>query len=168
MKTPKDTHLLATIRASLYAQQQCVQAEGPSSVRPSEFVTISRQAGAGGQTLASRLPERLNAEAPSERPWSVWDRELVEQAAHEHHLPEALMSHVESHHRSAFAFTIVLNTATAEQHSSIASCPSWVTQRLHRVTRSGIPKPCNCAARNPRYVLTRKGGEVNGAKQTFA
>jgi cytidylate kinase len=103
MKAPKDiTHLLASIRACLYAQQQSLQARTPSAAPPSEFVTISRQAGAGGHTLAGRLAERLNANAPSERPWSVWDHELVERAAHEHHLPEALIAHLESYRHSAF------------------------------------------------------------------
>jgi cytidylate kinase len=103
MNAPKNvTHLLASVRASLYAQQQSPQPAGRSSAPPSEFLTISRQAGAGGHSFASHLAERLNAEGRSERPWSVWDRGLVERAAHEHHLPEALVSHVESYHRSAF------------------------------------------------------------------
>jgi cytidylate kinase len=103
MYAPKDvTHLLASIRAILYAQQQSPQAARCSSVATSDFITISRQAGAGGRRFACRLAERLNAEGPSERPWSVWDRELVEQAALEHHLPEALISQLESYHHSAF------------------------------------------------------------------
>jgi hypothetical protein len=103
MNAPKDvTPLLASIRASLYAQQQSPQTAGRSRVPTSDFITVSRQAGAGGRSFASRLAERLNAGEPSKRPWSVWDRELVDQAAHEHHLPEALISHLESYHHSAF------------------------------------------------------------------
>jgi hypothetical protein len=48
------------------------------------------------------LAGRLNELDPGERPWAVWDRELVERAAAEHHIPEALVSQLESYHRTRF------------------------------------------------------------------
>src|SRR5690242_11068709 len=77
--------------------------------RPLPFVTISRQAGAGGRTLARRLAERLNAMADAgedasgggrEKPWSAWDHELVEKVSKEHDLSETLVEALEdSSHR---------------------------------------------------------------------
>jgi cytidylate kinase len=65
------------------------------------FVTISRQAGAGGTTLAQRLVERLNAADPdAERPWTCWDRELVERVAGDHHISQALIDSLEDVHRT--------------------------------------------------------------------
>jgi cytidylate kinase len=59
------------------------------------FVTISRQAGAGGRSLAIRLAERLNEIDPGQLPWTVWDNELVERVAAEHHLPKARVAALE-------------------------------------------------------------------------
>src|SRR3954447_11629111 len=59
--------------------------------KPPQFVTISRQAGAGGRTLAKRLSERLNALGigvgdDRDRAWSAWDHELVDKVSKEHEL----------------------------------------------------------------------------------
>src|SRR4051794_11635016 len=66
------------------------------------FVTISRQAGAGGRTLATRLAERLNALSGAGgghkgdvAEWHAWDHELVEKVAKEHELPPALVETLE-------------------------------------------------------------------------
>jgi cytidylate kinase len=54
-------------------------------------VTISRQAGSGGHSVAERLAEFLQAQAPGEvRPWTVFDRNLVERVLEDHHLPNQL------------------------------------------------------------------------------
>ena len=63
------------------------------------FVTISREAGAGGITLAAALVERLNARGHGERPWQSFDRELIEKIAADHHISaELIASLVESSH----------------------------------------------------------------------
>jgi cytidylate kinase len=63
------------------------------------FVTLSRQAGIAGHTVAQMLVERLNVVDPGRRPWTYWDRELVEKVAADQHLPlhevEALEEHKE-------------------------------------------------------------------------
>ena len=65
------------------------------------FVTISREAGAGGMLLANRLAERLNAELTGgERQWSVFDRELVEKVAADHHITQELVDMLEHHNRT--------------------------------------------------------------------
>lgn len=45
------------------------------------FVTIARQAWAGGHVLAERLAKRLTALGIGHTPWTVWDNELVEKVA---------------------------------------------------------------------------------------
>lgn len=57
------------------------------------FITISRQAGAGGHTLMDRLIARLreidavDPAVPDDPPWTGYDRELVEQVAREYRAP---------------------------------------------------------------------------------
>src|SRR4051812_37593333 len=64
--------------------------------RPLPFVTISRQAGAGGRTLAKRLAERLNALGGGGGDvWSPWDHELVEKVSKEHDLSQMLVEALE-------------------------------------------------------------------------
>ena len=45
---------------------------------PGPFVTISREAGTGVSAFASQLASRLDQELPGEKPWAVFDRNLVE------------------------------------------------------------------------------------------
>ena len=59
--------LLASIRAGVYFNRRPEMTGFPP--RPAPFVTISRQAGAGGTTLALALERRLNPVHPDERPW---------------------------------------------------------------------------------------------------
>ena len=85
--------MLASIRAALYLQQRRAGAETRRAELP--FVTISRQAGAGGHMVARALADRLNALDPGEVPWTVWDRELVEKVAREEHIPVTLVESLE-------------------------------------------------------------------------
>lgn len=58
-------------------------------------ITISRQAGAGGHTIAEKLALRLQACAPKgSPPWTVFDRNLVKQVLEDHHLPARLAQHL--------------------------------------------------------------------------
>lgn len=45
------------------------------------FITIARQAGAGGHTVMEKLVARLRELDPSDPPWAGFDREIVELAA---------------------------------------------------------------------------------------
>jgi len=54
-------------------------------------VTISRQSGSGGHSVAQRLLELLQARTPKDGcPWTVFDRELVEKVLEDHNLPRRL------------------------------------------------------------------------------
>src|ERR1043166_6227741 len=54
-------------------------------------ITISRQSGSGGHSVAQRLLELFHVQ-PSENanPWAVFDRNLVEKVLEHHHLPNRL------------------------------------------------------------------------------
>jgi cytidylate kinase len=59
--------------------------------RKQPTITISRQTGAGGIPVAERLAEYLEAQGPeTERPWTVFDKNLVEQVLADHNLPREL------------------------------------------------------------------------------
>lgn len=75
--------VLAAIRAAAY--QYTKQSEPAAPVARPPFVTISRQPGAGGRSLARQLAARLNVDGGPT--WTVWDDELVERVATEHGLP---------------------------------------------------------------------------------
>jgi len=54
-------------------------------------ITISRQTGSGGHSVAQKLLELLHSHsAPGERPWTVFDRDLVQKALEDHNLPKRL------------------------------------------------------------------------------
>lgn len=58
---------------------------------PRHAVTISRQSGSGGHSVAERLAARLQAASPPDScPWAVFDRNLVEKVIEEHNLPKCL------------------------------------------------------------------------------
>lgn len=61
---------------------RCVFGQQPPAQKTLPFVTISRQAGAGGRTLAQQLVTRLNEHLdPLDQLWQAYDRELVEKVA---------------------------------------------------------------------------------------
>lgn len=78
---------LSFINAQLQAPREGFYAE-PGRRRA---VTISRQTGSGGHSVAANLAERLNHLCPSEAcRWTVFDKNLVEKVLEEHHMPGRL------------------------------------------------------------------------------
>jgi cytidylate kinase len=80
-------------RFSHYLAAQAVLPEKVRQPRPLS-VTISREAGAGGTTIAEILADRLSAveQAPTSRPWAVFDADLARQVLEDHKLPPHLES----------------------------------------------------------------------------
>jgi cytidylate kinase len=69
--------------------------KAPTRLSPGEpqrpAVTISRETGAGGLSVADRLVERLRSlQKPGECPWTVFDKNLVAKVLEDHDLPERL------------------------------------------------------------------------------
>jgi cytidylate kinase len=73
-----------------------LQAPRLSAARPEQrlqrrAITISRQSGSGGHSVAERLVNILRARDPEPAcPWTVFDRELVKKVLEDHHLPSGL------------------------------------------------------------------------------
>lgn len=70
-------------------------------------VTISREAGAGGHTLAEKLVQVLQRKEPQPaRPWTVFDRNLVETVLRDHDLPARLARFMPEDHVSEMSDTL--------------------------------------------------------------
>lgn len=66
-------------------------ATGPEERLHRRAITISRQSGSGGHSVAERLIHILRARDPEPAcPWTVFDRELVKKVLEDHHLPSRL------------------------------------------------------------------------------
>jgi hypothetical protein len=61
------------------------------SAKPPPSITISRQTGAGGIPIAEDLAAYLRTHGPSTgRPWTVFDKNLVDQVMADHNLPREI------------------------------------------------------------------------------
>lgn len=60
------------------------------------FVTVSRQAGAGAETVAGLLAAKLNAQGPQgAQPWTVFDKNLIDRVLADQDLPQEIAKLVE-------------------------------------------------------------------------
>jgi hypothetical protein len=69
------------------------QAAFPEKARePQLAITISREVGAGGRTIAELVAQRLAAteKTPTSAPWAVFDANLAKQVLEDHELPPDL------------------------------------------------------------------------------
>jgi hypothetical protein len=57
-------------------------------------ITISRQVGAGGVSIAAKLAGYLQAREPAPGGWTVFDKNLVEKVLEEHNLPIELAKYM--------------------------------------------------------------------------
>ena len=74
-----------------YLQSQSAVAEKARESQPLS-ITISREVGAGGRTIAELLGQRLTAaeKTPATSPWAVFDANLAKQVLEDHKLPPNL------------------------------------------------------------------------------
>jgi hypothetical protein len=86
---------LGSAHATLFWESEH-QGQERAAAEPPRFVTISRQAGAGGRSLARLLADKLSDADPGPRPWSAWDRELVEKIAADQHIPPSAIEALET------------------------------------------------------------------------
>jgi cytidylate kinase len=91
-----------SILGALRSEEQARYPHAGDQRPATPFVTISRQAGAGASGLAHRLVERLNELDPAERPWTCWDRELVERVSADHHIARETVDALEQSRLSWF------------------------------------------------------------------
>ncbi len=82
---------LATYRAYLLSQRDRAAAAKPHP----PFVTLSREAGAGAETVARLLAEKLTARGPKDAPpWTVFDKNLISRVLEDQDLPQVIGKHV--------------------------------------------------------------------------
>jgi hypothetical protein len=75
----------------IHAQLESVAQTAPARSQAPPSVTISRQTGAGGIPIAEDLAAYLQAHGPKcGRPWTVFDKNLVEQVMADHNLPREI------------------------------------------------------------------------------
>lgn len=68
--------------------------DGKTALYP--FITLSRECGAGGTSVARKLEELLNAEKASAAfAWHVFDKDLAKAVLEEHHLPKEMADYME-------------------------------------------------------------------------
>ncbi len=85
---------LSPILAAVRSHVHTISDHPAGQSQQSPFITISREAGAGGRTLMRQLVEslnRLDPAQPGQHPWAGFDRELVEKVANDHHLHRSLV-----------------------------------------------------------------------------
>jgi cytidylate kinase len=79
----------------------------PVSQSKMPFITISRQAGAGGRSLGENLQTYLDRECSlPDSEWTVFDRNLVKTAMREHGLPERFAQYLPEDHVSEISSVI--------------------------------------------------------------
>ena len=83
-----DTDSFAKYRAYVVSQKD----RGPlAGATQAPFITLSRQAGAGAETVAHLLAEKLNARGPKDAlPWTVFDKNLIAKVLEDADLPQEI------------------------------------------------------------------------------
>lgn len=62
--------------------------QGVQGLKAGWSVTISRETGAGGSSVAQRLADYLERRSPDHGSWAVFDHDLVQKALEQHRLPK--------------------------------------------------------------------------------
>ena len=92
MKTTSDLDRWLSFLSSQFYTPAPAGGDESSLIR---CVTISRQSGCGARFFAGELAACLQARQPQgARPWTVFDRSLVEAVLRDHHLPARLASYM--------------------------------------------------------------------------
>lgn len=112
---------------------------------PKPFITISRQAGAGSDTLMDKLVARLRELDPAKVGWQGFDRELVEKVADENHLYEPLVASLGEKTHSWI--DVLLRTMSL---SGLAPTELTVYEKVTRTVRA--------LAEKGRVVIVGRGG----------
>ena len=88
-----DTDYFAKYRAYFVSQKDRSPLGAPGHL---PFVTVSRQAGAGAETVAGLLAAKLNAQGPQgAQPWTVFDKNLIDRVLADQDLPQEIAKLVE-------------------------------------------------------------------------
>lgn len=78
-------------RTGSYFSAELRDSRSPWVTRPqNRFITISRESGAGGSSLALLLARKLNSEAPEGVTWKIFGGNVITQMLQANHLPDHL------------------------------------------------------------------------------
>lgn len=102
-----ESSALARCQAYLGSQSQSQGEPLPAQNPHRMAVAIARQTGTGSGRIANLLAEYLQAFTPAgERPWTVFDRNLIAQVLEDHHLPARLAKFLPEEKVSAISDTV--------------------------------------------------------------
>lgn len=85
---------LSPIVAAVRSHVHTIADPDASAESSPPFITISREAGAGGRTIMRRLVDRLNKVDPpaaGQTPWAGFDKDLVEKVSQDHKMHKTLV-----------------------------------------------------------------------------
>jgi cytidylate kinase len=137
--------LSVALRTALHLERHGLKSSSDEAHAP--FITISRQAGAGGKSLGRALIERLDAEFPHGPRWTLWDDQLVEKVAHEHALAQAYVNALEDQPHGWFhEFLHGLPFNANDQHPDDFKVYRRVASTIRALARAG------------RAVIVGRGG----------
>ena len=121
-----------------YIDSQMQSPHGPAPAAGPEHVpavTISRQSGAGGTSVAYKLAELLQARLPGKTcPWTVFDRNLVEKVLEDHHLPGRLARFMPEDKVSAIADAV---EEVLDLHPASSSLVHQMTETILELAELG-------------------------------
>ena len=83
-----------------------LKGKGTSGISTKPAITIARQEGAGGLTVASSLAEYLQTNVPSHDVWTVFSQHLVAKVLEDHHLDKRAAGFIKEGHKSVITDAI--------------------------------------------------------------
>lgn len=102
------------------------------------FITISRQAGAGGVTYGQAIVDQLNRHPQHRGPeWQLWDQRLVEQVASQHHLPREWVEMLEERDFSWLSELFSGLDLRGERETNEFTIYRRVSETIRRLARRG-------------------------------
>lgn len=133
-------------RAYLVSQKD--RPAGERTQKP--FVTISRQAGAGAETVAGLLAQKLNSsQSKDAQPWTVFDKNLIAKVLEDQHMPQEIASHV---HEDKDTTLKALVGELLGMHPSMWTIFHHTSDTILKLARIG------------RSIIVGRGGNVITAK----
>ncbi|HTY88229.1 MAG TPA: cytidylate kinase-like family protein [Candidatus Acidoferrum sp.] len=98
-------------------------------------VTISRQTGCGAAAIAAKLAEYLQQHAAGEnRPWTVFDRNLIDKVLEDHNLPHRL---AKSLHEDRASQLEEILADVFDVRPSVPTVIQQATETMHRLAAQG-------------------------------
>jgi len=122
--------------AGSYLHVQMGSTGNPWAGQPARpFVTISRESGAGGSSLARALALRLNAHTPAQTQWTVYTRNLIEEMLQNHQLSPHLARYLPEDRISEIAAAV---GELVGLHPNLWELVQKTNELMRRLARGGF------------------------------